>query len=329
MTVTGAANGTLSALTTNGVYDIGALSGAHQITVNAGVTGVDWRIGALNTTTTYSGAFAAGILRKRGTGALTMNGNITTASQKIVEGGSLILAINACIQNVANSYDVAAGATLRFSPTAALAYNVAMVNAGAMEFGGNQIITVGNLFIDSLTGTANIITGCTVQFKPVVYNSTAAWTVNGAFMMAIGGGNITLGSLAGAGTIAKQTATLSTLNIGGNNQSTTWSGTFGGGGSLRLNKNGTGTFTMSGTSTAWTFDTFNINAGTVLVTGANALPSIGAIGTFIEVNNGGTLTLAVNMTGTRSIRVNAGGICNKGGFTHTGTTFTGVGTINP
>ena len=83
-------------------------------------------------------------------------------------------------------------------------------------------------------------------------------------------------------------------------------------------KTGTG---ISRVSTSCT-SPLTVNGGTHIIDNATGLGD----GT---VNNGGTLTYTVNTTGTRTVTVNAGGVINKGGFAHTGTTFVNNGgTIN-
>jgi autotransporter-associated beta strand protein len=88
----------------------------------------------------------------------------------------------------------------------------------------------------------------------------ATWNVGGTFPLGLG--QAAIGSLSGAGNVDLNDSDgvpLNALHVGGDNSSTTWSGVISGTGSLV--KEGTGTFTLSGSNT-YNGGTF-INAGTL------------------------------------------------------------------
>jgi autotransporter-associated beta strand protein len=85
-------------------------------------------------------------------------------------------------------------------------------------------------------------------------------------------------------------------------------------------KNGLGRLQVTNPNTSG--GTTTVNAGTFIISNTTGI-NTGAT----TVNSGGTLTYTVNTTGTRTVTVNAGGVVNRGGFAHTGTTFINNGGI--
>ncbi len=112
--------------------------------------------------------------------------------------------------------------------------------------------------------------------------STGGLTVDIGSSYAAATPDMTIGSLQGAGAVVLST----TLVTGLDNTNTTYSGTMSGAGGL--NKEGTGTFTMGGTST-YSGNT-NIVAGTLAMGANNALPSGAGVAGLVNVV-GGTFDL--------------------------------------
>ena len=109
--------------------------------------------------------------------------------------------------------------------------------------------------------------------------------------------NTDMGSIAGSGIVSFNSAVQ--LAVGGNGESTTFSGSIAGGGSIL--KTGAGTWTLSG-SNSYSGGT-TINAGTISISANNGLGSASGGLTF----GGGTLQTTATFTMLRSTTLNAGG----------------------
>ena len=102
-----------------------------------------------------------------------------------------------------------------------------------------------------------------------VFGATSAITVNTPGILDLGGFNQTIGSLAGSGTVTNSVAASATLTTG-DATSTVFSGVIqDGAGQTALTKEGTGTFTLSGTN-IYTGAT-TINGGTLALTGGGSI----------------------------------------------------------
>jgi uncharacterized protein with beta-barrel porin domain len=190
-----------------------------------------------------------------------------------------------------------------------------------------------------------------------VFGATSLITVNAPGTLDLGGFSQTIGSLTGSGTVTNSGATFpATLTTGGDNTSTTFSGTIQNGNStLSLTKEGSGVFTLSGTNTYTGATT--VNAGTLALTGNGSIGSSSGVnvantGSIFDISGttsgasitnllgvaggsvilgGKTLTLS-NASGTfdGAIGGAGGGLAlTAGSETLTGTnTYTGPTTIN-
>jgi autotransporter-associated beta strand protein len=133
------------------------------------------------------------------------------------------------------------------------------------------------------------------------FASTGTLTVTGT--LALAGFNLTAGSLAGVGNIGSASGT-PTLNVGGNNSNTTYSGVLSG--PCALTKRGAGTLTLSGANT-YTGIT-NVDAGILNIQnnaalGTSAGGTMVAAGAKLQLENnitvsGEALTLNSNMVAT-------------------------------
>jgi autotransporter-associated beta strand protein len=160
---------------------------------------------------------------------------------------------------------------------------------------------------NSYSGQTTINSGTLVlQGGSAISNSNSVSVAGGATLQL--DGDETIGSLAGAGTLALTTKTLIT---GGNNTSTSWSGTIFGGLTSGLQKTGTGTLSVSGdmnqesTTVAAGELNFNgtatgniaVNAGARL-SGTNTINgNLINLGTLASGNSPGTTTVLGNYTG--------------------------------
>jgi autotransporter-associated beta strand protein len=143
---------------------------------------------------------------------------------------------------------------------------------------GTLLLSASNTY----TGATNIQEG-TLELAAAecIANISAVFIDSGA-LLDMNGFSETIGSLAGSGDVDFGTVAGTTLNVGGDNTDTEFSGGLSGAGSLA--KSGTGTLTLSGTS-SYTGST-TVNSGTLAITSDSALGSGGTL-TF----NGGSLKI--------------------------------------
>ncbi|MEO5676199.1 MAG: autotransporter-associated beta strand repeat-containing protein [Usitatibacter sp.] len=268
-------------LMVTGGSTVGSLTGGGNILINA----TTLTVGGDNTSTTFSGGlFGTGGLTKIGSGRLIHAGTTMPGGTLTINAGTLRLGNG--VTGPSQVVDVVNNAALETNRPGGLTVNGTMTGTGSLTVLGGLLAQFGSVFMH--TGTTTVNAGG--QLDASITNN-ALLTING--LMNTGGA--TVGSLAGAGqlNINGPSAT-----VGGDNTSTTFSGSIASTGALI--KNGTGRLTLSGVNT-YTGGT-TINAGTLAVTGSMLGP--------VTVNAGGTLggtgTVAGNVT------VNAGGTLSPG-----------------
>jgi len=174
--------------------------------------------------------------------AATLTANVTTPAIKMNGGlGEVTGAISQASTSGFN-FDLGANGIMQLS--------------GANTFSGATTISTGRV---NVSGTLS-------DSLPVTVSSGATYGVNNTD---------TIGSIAGAGTITSSIAGAKTLTVGGDNTSTTFSGTIqDGSGTLSLTKAGTGNLTLSGSLT-YTGATA-INSGSIII--QNDAPSYSTSG---------------------------------------------------
>jgi autotransporter-associated beta strand protein len=302
--------------------DSGSATQAGDITDGGGVTKTGAGTLTLSGTNTYSGgttlsagtltgtnadAFGTGTLILAG-GALNMSGgNYVIANGMNVTGASTaggttsasnVTTYTGPIQLSGGTLTLDATNTGRIDITSAFTGtgNVAISgnNSGETSAGASRVILV-SATEPNFTGGLTINSGGLLQLGNSLSQNTV--TTHGSLWLSPPGGNtgtITLGGLAGSGVVRviagnMQTAT---LNVGGNNSDTTFSGVIAKGydgsdnatGSIALLKTGSGTLTLSGTNTYLGGTT--ISGGTLLVNNASG----SALGSgSVTVNSGATL----------------------------------------
>lgn len=293
-----------------------AISGTGTLTQSG--TGTVTLTGALSytgTTTVSAGSLVLGVAGN----SVTLPGNAS------VTGGDLAVAngsLGSGTINVSNGRTVLVGQTAGLTATAG---SSTITGAGTVTFqnsgsaGSATINSTGVLdFADTSTaGSATIsITGGGVgQLRGSASGGSATFTVGAGSSLTLNGnttlgtariilnagtldisphnlGNVVAGSVEGNGDIGLGG---NTLEAGGNNSSTTYSGVMSGTGGLE--KKGPGNFILTGTNT-YTGNT-NVSGGILSVNGSIASSAI------VFVNNGGTLggngtvsTTLVNNGGT-------------------------------
>ena len=273
---------------------IGSLAGNGNTTLNANTL----TTGGNNSSTTYSGVMSGnGInsLIKEGTGTFTLNGANTFTGTATVNNGILQLQNGAALADVvAVTLNAPGGLDLLNSETIGSLAGTGntTLNANTLTTGGNNSSTTYsgvmsgngiNSLIKEGTGTftlngANSFTGTATVDNGILQlqNGAALADVVAVTLNAPGGldllNNETIGSLAGNG---NTTLNANTLTTGGNNSSTTYSGVMSGNGINSLIKEGTGTFTLSGTNTFT--GTATVNNGILQLQNGAALNDVVAV----------------------------------------------------
>ncbi|MGZ3347436.1 MAG: autotransporter outer membrane beta-barrel domain-containing protein, partial [Xanthobacteraceae bacterium] len=189
------------------------------------------------------------------------------------------------------------------------------VGASLVKLGGRTLTLSG---ASTYTGLTAVLGGTLQAGATNAFAASSAFTVTGGATLDLASFNQTIGSLAGAGSVTLGSATLTT---GGNNTSTTFSGTMSGVGG-GLTKVGAGTLTLAGSSSY--SGATAVNAGTLQAGAANAFASSSAF----TVAGGATLDLAgFNQTigalaGAGSVTLGAATLTT--GNDNTSTTFAGT-----
>jgi len=188
------------------------------------------------------------------------------------------------------------------------------ISDGTGSTGGLTKIGSGTLVLSgasSYTGATNVNAGTLQAGAANVFAPQSLFNVASGAVLDLNGFNETLGSLAGAGNV---TLGAGTLTAGGNNASTTYSGTISGSGGF--NKAGSGTLVFTGTDT-YTGVT-NINDGTLEVDGAITSSSS------VNLNAGATLT-GVGTVDPSTVTIGSGStfIPGTGGVPGTSMTIAG------
>ena len=258
------------AITLTGAASIESFTSGNTLTLSGGITNGGNLLtisGAGNTTIQTVGISGAGGLTKTGNGTLNLNVANSFGGPTIVSGGTLS-AITGALGGT-SAITVSTGATL-----------------SAVDFTSGGDLTVNG------TGTATI-SGTAGQSVGTVLNNNA--TLN-AVNFSGATGTVTVGTLNGAGsTTFANSATVSTLNSSGrvdvasNKTLSVDAGTSTGainGSGVALNKTGSGTLTLSGTSN-YSGATNLSGSGILRATSASSLGS----GTLLTIS-GGTLELA-------------------------------------
>ncbi len=279
-------------------------------------------VGGDNTSTTFSGSLTGtGGLTKAGTGRLILNGSpFTWGGTTTVAAGTLQIG------------DGASGPNTFFSP---------IVVNGAIEFAGaNPLVTIQNTVTGAGTFT---VSGGTVTAPGVPLTYTGATTVSGGTLSAqivnnaplvVSGagtlhtGDSVFGSLAGSGTVFSDGTA---ITVGGDNTSTTFSGSLTGTGGLT--KAGTGRLILNGSPFTWG-GTTTVAAGTLQIgdgaSGPNTFFSPIVVNGAIEFAGANPLvTIQNTVTGAGTFTVSGGTVTAPGvPLTYTGATTVSGGTLS-
>jgi autotransporter-associated beta strand protein len=364
--------GTL-AVGSNGALGTGALTFASGTTLQAAANGlslanamtlngtdtVDTQTNALTLSGLLSGT---GGLTKIGSGTLTLSGNnlysggtalnagtLAVGSSTALGTGDLTFASGTTLQAAANGLSLANAMTLNGTGTVDTQANALTLAGNIVGTGGLTKIGAGTLTLSgpsTYTGATNVNAGTLQAGVANAFSPLSAFTVASGATLDFNNFDQAVGSLAGAGSVTLGAATLFT---GGDNTSTTFSGTISGSGGLI--KIGPGTLTLTGTSTyaggtmiAGGLVNFNsasnFGTGPILLNGgglqwaagtstdiSSRLFPFGADGATFDTN-GNTVTLASALSGIGGVtKIGAGTLVLSGTDTYRGPTTVAAGTL--
>lgn len=275
-----------------------ALAGGGALTkIGSGTLG-------LGSTANESGMSGA-ISVKGGTLQISNDDNLSSGTLTL-DGGSL--GSNGTSFTVDNAIVLgSAGGTLALTGGTATLTGV-LSGGGTLTKTGSGIATLGGN--NTYTGATTVAGGTLALSSGNAIADGSNVTVNSGATLLVSSSE-TLGSLAGAGVV--QVAG-TTLTVGGNNQSTTFSGSITSSGSLV--KAGTGTFTLSGSNSYGGNTTVqggtlmlggSINGGPVVVQSGATLGGTGSISIAVgavSIGNGATLSPGNGGAGTLTINGN-------------------------
>lgn len=288
----------------------GGIGGDGGLNVVDTSLGTDEGILDLNVANTYEGDTT--LTGKNGTGALTVNANVTGALGNAQSDVTLTddARLNFNNASTAQSHQFAVtNATLAFNDSASADISEITLSNGRLELndtstGGSAAITLNANSTMILADSADAGTSVTTNAGTVAFadnaqaaNAAIANQAGGTVTLVDSAGNTAIGSLSGAGNVNLDDATLTEGNLGLND---TISGTVSGDGG-GLVKTGSGTLTLTG-GNSYTGAT-SVEQGVLLVNGnqeaatgaasvaANAtLGGAGVLGGSVNVADNGHLT---------------------------------------
>ncbi|MDX6767475.1 MAG: autotransporter-associated beta strand repeat-containing protein [Candidatus Methylacidiphilales bacterium] len=333
--------------------EIYSLSGGGNVTTLNGNTTATGTLTINNgNSQTYSGQISNGsnstvAITKTGAGTQTFSGVNTYTGNTTINGGTLALSGSG---SIANSTHVNANAGFDISGLSGASTSVNSLSgnstgsivlgsknltlgagnstgasfAGVISGSGGSVTKngAGNLTLtgsNSYTGATQINGGTVVLSGNGALSSATDVTNNSGFNISgISASSTSIGSLAGSGNV---TLGGKTLQVGGNNASTVFSGALNGSGG-GLTKAGNGTFTLSG-SNGYTGAT-SVNGGTLLIDSTGTINGTSGV----AVNTGAVFRYNSSTTYT------GGAISNNGGsVTGSGNlgalTLGGNGSVDP
>jgi outer membrane autotransporter protein len=229
-------------------------------------------------------------------GASGASGPVFTGGTLQFAGANIASALPITLQSQGGTIDTN-GNNATLSGTISGPGSLTKIGAGILTLSGSS----------TYTGATNVNVGTLQAGAANAFSPFSAFTVATGATLGLNGFNQSIGSLAGAGSVTLGAATLTT---GNDNTSTTFSGTMSGTGGLT--KIGSGTLTLSGSSSY--SGATAVNAGTLTVNGsiANSVVTVnsgamlngtGTVGgltiasgaTFAPGNSPGTMTVQGNL----------------------------------
>jgi autotransporter-associated beta strand protein len=302
-------------------YNLGALKGSGNLN-NSGDT---LSVGGNGQSTTYSGSLSgAGGLIKTGAGTMTLSGNNSYSGGTVINGG--VLQIGNGANSGAISGNITNNALLVFNRAGSNSFGGVISGSGSLTQAGTGTLTLSSA--NSYTGTTRIAAGkLNIGNVNALAGSTLDLNGNDYGTIGFGAGSSALYNLGGLSGVRNLSFGSNSLAIGGNGQSTTYSGSLSGSGSVT--KSGEGTLTLIGNNS---YGDTTISAGTLQVGNGGAYGTLGSGNILnngvLAFNRSGTATVSNSISGTGSLSQNGGGtILISGNNTYTGGTMINAGTL--
>ena len=261
---------------------------------------------------TYSGptTLSAGTLQAGSTTAFSPNSAFTVNSVLDLNGNSNTVGSLAGNGTVTNNNNESAPVTLtaggdNSNTTFSGTLTDGADGAGSLGFTktgtGTMLLTGANTYSGPTTLSAGTLqAGSTTAFSP-----NSAFTVNS--VLDLNGHSNTIGSLAGTGTVTNADGSAAILTAGGNNSSTTFSGTLADGTSrLGFTKTGVGTMLLTGANT--------YSGGTSIFPGTLVAAADNALGSGPVQLIAGTLVISAGVRLPNQVNFVAGGVLNNAGM---------------
>ena len=223
-----------------------------------------------------------------GFGSLTFNGGTLQTNASFFSSRPITL------ESGSGTIAPAAGTALTLLGNISGPGGLTMVGAGTLVLAG----------VSSYSGPTNIQAG-TLQASGVnnILSAASAFTISSGAALDLGGTTQTIGSLSGSGTVTNSGSRLATLAAGGNNTSTTFSGTLQDGNApLALVKTGSGTMTLTGTN--------GYSGGTTVLQGTLVGNSASLQG---DIANNASLVFDQSANGTYAGAISGSGSLTKAG----------------
>jgi autotransporter-associated beta strand protein len=280
----------------------GAISGSGSlIQMGSGTTVLTGANGYSGGTTMAAGTLQVGNSGAIGSGPVTFVGGIFQA------GAAGLSFANAFVVETSTATIDTQTYTLTLSGS---------ITDGSGSTGGLAKIGDGTLVLSgasSYTGSTNVNAGTLRAGAANVFAPQSLFNVVSGATLDLNGFNASLGALAGAGNVTLGSGMLTT---GGNNASTTYSGTISGSGGF--NKTGSGTLVLTGTDTYT--GTTDVNGGSLEVDGAITSSSS------VSVNAGAMLT-GVGTVDPNTVTIASGSAFVPGSSGVPGTSMTIAGNL--
>ncbi len=286
--------------------------------------------------TTFSGALTNGTgtlgLVKTDAGTLTLSGDNTFASGTVINSGTIKLDLSSRsggYDNVKN-FTINANGSLelfntnttvdnilfkQFNPSGIGTINKTGAGYLDMAWGGGS-----NPNINSFNGTIHVKGGTLGVNNLIQGTGNAALILDSGTFFDVRTGTLKIDTLTGLGNVYVSFSAGGTLSVGNNDGSSTFDGVIQNGGSaINLTKNGTGTFTLTGSNT-YTGGT-SINAGTLVLDSSAASAAL----PHTSFLNAGYRTFAVG-SGT-TLQINSGTYTDSDSTYAPAISISGSGTI--
>jgi fibronectin-binding autotransporter adhesin len=292
----------------SGSIDIGALSGNGIGLINNTAGTVTMNVGALNTSTTFSGTMISGAgviaLTKVGTGSLTLTAANAYTGPTIIENGSLVASNNAP-SGAAGAFGNSTAAialgdynnfSYNYTPSLLIggAFTVSRpITVGVGPWGNTSVYTIGGSMDTNSTFSGNIFLNLNLTVSQVANSGTNVLTLSGTISSVDNGETVTFAGPGNIKVTAADTYSGNTLINGGK---LILSGSGNIGSSAHINVGSGATYDVSGvTASPYTLGGSQTLLGSGSVTGAVATASSGS--SISPATNGmvGTLTFANNL----------------------------------